>query len=838
MSNQPKLFTFFTLLFIIGISESLAFTPRPNSPLALHQHPRMHITQATIPQFKQILATDFYDKYQEYVDWAFSEDDNNKYNVINEAAHDPLRAVMIHQAFIAAVGEVPGIRYPGTLDDLAQRAINSLIRRLNAGDDLSYAAALVYDWAYNYMSSSQREQIANLELNRRITHIIYDHSIANPVVAPELMFSSRYYEGCYAWYIALAFWGDGFIDDEADKALDTFNDEMLNYGFLDARSFIAGNEGGWPEWIGYASWHPRTHFLNIDAWFTATGEDYISGRGEVDGNAIANYPSFMVQMLDPHKYFNRHYTYVRSGDAETTDASFEHRSMREQMYLLPRLLNEAGLSDRAGLMRHIIEKYEVLWPSYKHYYLWAFLGLYTSVTSKTAEDLQLPNSLWARNMGTFVARTGHANSADGVFAYNDGHFRFYGHVGAESTPGFALVKFGTLVNTRHVAHRGYGNLNDYPGGKEFNVVYFDGINSVDHRWISTPEHLRQANSGQGDFEWGGIEQVTAKNDSFYFVHTNRNRVLPSGTTHTRDLIWIPGDDPSIDSDFLIVYDRTHSSGAPEWVYHVPWKPTVYDYTSSKDITTGSGLADRIGTAYSGKAVLVKELNSLGGEQDSDGGEQDYVGGGNAHGVAFCRTILPSDIQVEVSRVAQFNNDVLHRQHHLAIKSHRWQVSVKPSQPQSDHRFLNVFQTGDEDNLSTPSDMHLVEVGAAMQGVFISAERSGRPNHIVLFNKENSINQNVITYTVSEQGPLVHIIAGIKPYTIYEIRELTDNGTRIVQKGTEKDLQVWDYRGVAQNQIRGVLYFKTSVNGNTTYQIAIAGEQDVTAPSIPQNLKLK
>lgn len=829
---------FYTLLLLGLVGLAGAFTPQPGSPLALGSHPRLYITQATIPQFRAIFASDFSDKYQEYVDWAFSADDNDKYNIINEAAHDPLRALMIHQAFIAAIGKVQGISYPGTLNDLAQRAINSLLKGLNAGDDLAYAAALVYDWTYNYMSESQREQIANLELNRRITHIIYDHSIANPSVAPELMFSSRYYEGCYAWYIALAFWGDGLIDTEADKALDTFQNEMLNNGFLDALNFVAGNNGGFPEWIGYASWHPRTHILNIAAWLTATGENYIAGKGEVNGNAILNYPSFMVQAMDPHKYFDQHYTYVRTGDAETTDASFEHRSMREQMFLLPHILNEAGLSDRAGLIRHIIEKYNVLWPSYKHYYLWAFLGLYTSVPPKTAEDLELPNSLWARNMGTFFARTGHGNSADGVFAYSDGHLHYYGHRGAESTPGFALVKFGTLVNSRHVAHRGYGNLNDYPGGREFNIVYFDGISTVDHRWISTPEDIEQVNSGLGDFDWGGIEQISRKNNVFYHVRTNRNLSLPSGTTHTRELVYIPGNNPIEDTDLLVVYDRTSSSFNPEWVYHVPWKPSVYNYQSTEDITTGSGLTGRIGDAYNGSNIVVKGLNSTGGPQDSDGGELDYVGGANAHGVVFCETILPQETRVEVSRVAEFNNDVLHRQHHLAIKSHRWQVTVKPSHSQKEQRFLNVFQTGEETQLQTVAGMELVEVGTAMQGVLIQAERSNRPNNLVLFSMDNKINENVVTYSVSQLGTLLHTITGVKPYTLYEIQEITKSGTRTFQKNTESDIQLWDYKGIAQNYAEGVLSFETNITENTTYVITISGEQDITAPNKPQRLHLK
>jgi len=414
----------FTFLLTLALN-LLAFTPKPNSPLARGEHPRMHITVEKIPFWRQVLAEQYQTEYQEYVNWAADMSDDDDNNVLSQAGHDPLRALMVHQAFIAAIGPVDGIHYPISLEKYAERAINSLIRRC---DEISYVAALTYDWTYNYMTPGQRSQIANMIKSREITHKVFSHSLSNPFIIPEQMFSSKYFEGCYA--------------------LDTFKDVMLKYGYLDAHNFVADHGGGWAEWIGYSSWHPRTHFLNVDAWYTATGEDYISRPSTVEGNALANYPKFMYYVLDPHKYFDRHYSYIRTGIAETTDPSFEHRSMREQMYALPRILNQVGLSDMAGLLRHLIETYDVQWGSYKHHYLWGFLGLHRMVASKTPEELGLPLSMWSKNLGVFVARTGFDNPADGVFMVMDSHYRFGGHGGAEDTPGFALAKFGELLNTR------------------------------------------------------------------------------------------------------------------------------------------------------------------------------------------------------------------------------------------------------------------------------------------------------------------------------------------------------------------------------------------------------
>ncbi len=813
-----------------------AINPKDGSPLKNGTHPRMHITQDNIPEIRQTIQSYFHDKFQAYVNWASSASDNDDTNILNEAGHDPTRALMVHQAFIAALGTVPGINYPISLDKYAERAINSLIRRLNAGDRLSYVAALTEDWTFNFQSSSQRSQIANLMDTRRVTHKVFDHSIKNPVIQPEQIFSSKYYEGCYAWYQAIPFWGTGLIDSDADGALNTFDSDMLHYGYLDAQNFVAGNDGGFSEWVGYTSWHPRTHMLNLDAWHTATGENYIANQGTTDGNALKNYPKYMRYALDPHKYFNTFYTYMRMGSAEATDPSLRHRSMREQIYFLAGVLHRAGLDNEAGLLHDMIDRYVVEWPSHEHQYLYPFLGEYQAVPKVTPEELNFPHSLWARNLGVFFARTGFSSPSDGVFAAMDGHFRFDGHQGAEDYSGFVLTKYGTLVNTRHVAHRSYGNLSEYPGGYEPSTVFFEGGHTKNHKTMDTPAELEAAATGSGDYDWGGLEEISRKDGYFYFVHSNRDREFTDGASHTRDYVWLPGTDPDNDSDFLVIYDRASAPTKSQMVYHVPWKPEASGYASSQNITTGSGTSDRIGDRFSGSGIQIKELNSLGGEKDNDGGTKDYTGGANAHGVAFVKTLLPKQIDVEVTRVAQFDNDVIKRQHELAIKTHRWQVAVIPQQFNGSERYLNVFQTADANDVTAMVSTKLIEVGSSMQGVFIQRENNSRPNYVVLFNKNNGINTTAITYDVNGNGTLRHVITGLEPHTTYQIEDVVGSNSNTTSKVTEPDVSMWDYKGVDTVTQTGVLYFETTLTGSHRFKITKSGQQDTTPPSKPSGLK--
>ncbi len=824
------------LVSLILSSLLLAVDPVVNSPLDKGTHPRLHITQDNIPEFKNAIATHYGFEFQQYVNWAASAPDNDDYNILSEAGHDPLRALMVHQAFIAALGPVQGISYPLSMEQYAARAINRLMSRLDAGDELSYVAALTYDWTYSYQTAEQRSEIASKMRTRKMAHKVFDISMANPGFTSEQMFSSKYFEVFQPWYVALAFWGDGQIDADAETAANTFYSTMLNYGYLDAHNFVAGDNGGWAEWVGYSSWHPRTHILNVDAWRTATGEDFIKQHGEIPGQALVTYPKFMALAMDPHKYFNDFYTYVKHGGAETTDPSLTHRSMREQILMLPRILNQSGYSNEAGLLHWFANHYEVEWPSYDHFYLWGFLGLLKNYPAKTPDELNLSKSGWSRNLGLFMARTGFDNPADGVFHASHGHFRFDGHKGADDFPGFMLAKFGTLVNNRNVAHRGYGNLDAYAGARQMNMVYFSGGHEDGHGTMDQPHELEDAFNGTGDYDWGGIEQVITKEDAFYHVRVNNNRAF-SGASHTREYVWFPGANPANDSDFLVVYDRSSAPSDHEWVYHVPWKPEASGFGSQSSMNSGSGTSGRIGDAYTGENVIIKELNGLGGERDNDGGTQDYTGGAGAHGVAFVKTLLPQQAVVEVTRVAAFDSDVIKRQHHLAIKAHRWQVSVKPQTQTQDQHFLHVFQTADANKVNNMTNNSLVQVGSAMHGTFIQRENSGRPNYLVLFNQNEGVNSNVVSYTLNGQGATRHVITGLEPYTNYDIETITSSGSSTVSKVTEPDMELWDYKGVDTNTATGTLYFETTLDGEHTYKVSKSGFQDTTPPSKPGGFKI-
>jgi hypothetical protein len=367
-----------------------------------------------------------------------------------------------------------------------------------------------------------------------------------------------------------------------------------------------------------------------------------------------------------------------------------------------------------------------------------------------------------------------------------------------------------------------------------NIVYFEGGHTQKRDDLKNRSDLRQILHGQGAFDTGGIEQIVTRDGVFYHVRVNRSRSFVDGVQHHREYVWLPGANPATDSDFLVIYDRTVAPSKPQWVYHVPWKPEVSGHTTTANLALGSGVTGRIGTAYEGPNLLVKELNSIGDERDNYKGTTNYTGGAGAHGVMYARTLLPKTARIEVSRVAEFDKNVLTRQGDLAIKAHRWQVGVKPLEHRSEHRFLHVFETADANVKSAMIQTTLLDTPNAAEGVFIPRLSPQHPNFAVVFNKLGG-NATSMQYSLTGQGNVRHVITGLLPEATYRIEEVS-GGNLVLARATEQGWQ-WDYRGVDINRATGTLFFEAPMSGAHTYRLTHLGSAtDQTPPSSPALLR--
>ncbi|GAB4333051.1 MAG: hypothetical protein Kow0037_11160 [Calditrichia bacterium] len=824
------------ILTIVIAVAGHAYTPQPGTPLANHEHPRLHITQALIPEMRQIIASEYAAKFQAYVNWAASQGVNSEDNNIDIVRGSRIfEPAMVNHAFIAALGQVPGINYPITLDEFAQRAISRLEACLSEGQLLGYPGILVYDWTFNYMTAPQRQNIANQMKTRKLPNRQNEdnYSIANPSMTIESMYSSDYYSAIYAFYAGLALWGDGYCDVEADNAVNTFYDQMLNYGFADAQNMVSGYDGGWSEWYSNYAMYRISHFMLLDGWYTATGENYLTELyGKIPGSPFKNHGAFLYYLVDPFKYRGTEHTFISMGGGGGEDAhSFDYTQIYG--YHFPFRLFKLGATQEAGLLRSFVEEYEVEWFNYNKEELSGYLGLLKGVPKVTPEQFGLPKYNWMKNFGVFVARTGFHSQADEIFTVQDGHFNFAGHAGADDYPGFTLNKLGELVNKRKAGHRHYGNLSDYPGAYRYNVVFFDNEHLRDVPGIADPNDLQQAWTGQGGYDRGGIEQVTAREDVFYHVRVNRSLGFTDNVTHTREYLWLPGAQPDTDPEFLVIYDRTSSPSTPNWVYHTPWEPDASGYSSTQSLTTGSGTTDRIGTSYVGSEIILKELSATGEEKDGCDCQCNNTGGAGSHGVAFFKTLLPAVVDVQVTRVADFDQNTCHRQGDYSLKTHRWQVNVRPTMTNNQHRFLSVFETGDANLLTSMHNTSHFEAGN-FDGIWID-----RPDKdaVALFYKEDNVYSGNISFSVNLSGDTRFVVAGLEPATQYTVKNLSSGQT--LQVNPESNVERWDYKGAAPNHASGVIYFESSGNGTTQFEIINTGQTGaIEDPNIlPDKIRL-
>ena len=235
------------------------------------------------------------------------------------------------------------------------------------------------------------------------------------------------------------------------------------------------------------------------------------------------------------------------------------------------------------------------------------------------------------------------------------------------------------------------------------------------------------------------------------------------------------------------------------------------------------------------------MNGLGGPKDGDKCVGDFVGGADAHGVAFSKTLLPTSARVEVTRVADFDSDVCKRQHHLAIKSSRWQVDVTPTTSGNSHQFLHVFETADADLKSSMVSTILIQAGNTMEGAWVERQNETRPNYVVLFHKQSGANNQDITYSLDGEGLVKHIISGLTPDTSYKVENVSTGEILMASLSTETDVSRWDYKGVDVNIPTGTLYFQTTASGSQTIKLTPIGGSggggpDTIPPSTPTGLQ--
>ncbi|MEK7153779.1 MAG: hypothetical protein AAB834_07555, partial [Patescibacteria group bacterium] len=272
--------------------------PYAGRPACRGEHPRLHITQDTLPYFQQKIATYYLSEYQAFVNWV-----DTNFTVNEDRTKQGLMADF--HALIYLLGPINGITYGHSMTEYRDRAISIMLWAVNnnwvpRADAVSYTEdgyakiAMAYDWVWTDITPVDRTTIANWLATTGLS--ILNNWSSNP----PWLFSSDYFGAIYPWYLGLAFYGDGIRDADSQTLVDSFNTWMLNGKWLDAQNWVARQNGGISQYGNYMLGHPVRHIINIDAWRTATGENYFAQGTSVAGpDFIKNHPKLVLYTIKP-----------------------------------------------------------------------------------------------------------------------------------------------------------------------------------------------------------------------------------------------------------------------------------------------------------------------------------------------------------------------------------------------------------------------------------------------------------------------------------------------------------------------------------------------------------
>src|SRR3989338_3411056 len=245
----------FAVLVVVIISSSfgLAYTPPADSPLAKGEHPRLHITPATLPALRQKGMTDYKDEYQQFIRWVASNFDNDfAYNGNSDIIPD-YHALICLLNIPESTNLDYGKRTDGAdriVDDYCNGAMRIMLRAIDAeplgmggwdserdywNDGSWNAMARAYDWVWHHQRMSEDDDGDGMSNKREIA--LWLLSEGNRMLTERCcirngdirtLWSSFALGAHRPWMMGLALYGDGINDEEALQLIGFF--ERLNLG--------------------------------------------------------------------------------------------------------------------------------------------------------------------------------------------------------------------------------------------------------------------------------------------------------------------------------------------------------------------------------------------------------------------------------------------------------------------------------------------------------------------------------------------------------------------------------------------------------------------------------
>ena len=628
---------------------------------------------------------------------------------------------------------------------------------------------ILYDWAYDVLTPSQRTQIyttANSWLNTWETNPCSNFEYAHP--------QSNYFAGYFhaKTVIALATAGENPSAPAlwADWNNAQFNTSSSNPPHIGVQPYYAAHMtgGGWPE--GFGNYGPlATLNMSLPAWEvkTATGTDLIHA---------ANAYTFPLDAADYLMHFTwpeRNYIDDRDTDHATGDASAPP----------PGTASAEMFMQVLGTLRYwnaphadVFQQYanEVITATSNNADAWeAFMFYDPNGTTVPLSTLGL--SYFATGLNAVSARSDWTTAASwmsfraGAYANNPAQ----GEEGYDQGS-LALVRGGTplLIN-------GSGWIVHEPGGNDDeNRLYTDLYGSTDGSVYSGNRTIYNifyaCAPGTGGYSRYGQASYTVEDNG---VRTHVAAFEEAGTyvyalaTALEDT-YVPG--PGTANPIVANWSR-------EIFYLRPNHVVVYDRSG-----IGSGVTDQF---------LAFHFPANPAAGSAPGGQTRYDINYNATYAGAISTVLPTGATTTIIPMYPANDGVP-----ASNPVKVWQVQVRPPNSNASQTWLNVFDLAASNTAVATASKINVTAGAAT-GTLLAAAGG---NQAVLFNTGSA--GSTITGTISYDVPAAataHFITEVPANTGYTVTASLGAGSHTINVVPG---------GTLNSSAKGVLSFIVSATG--------------------------
>jgi len=773
------------------------WSPRPHSPLARHEHPRIWMTLDILPLLRAKLASaEYRDDYQAFVaqlDGRPSRRKNKKssqnaqrktYNaerstqdvkradaVETSAAGADAQAVarVVAYAFVYRVGEVPGISYARPIVAYGTEAKSLLLAAVNTNTRRRWPMwpSVAYDWLFDLLTPPERQSVVAL--------IQSLHSEAPRMKDPwddrsTALVQERILAG-------LAFWGDGIADAFAQELVDLYRTEFTAGGALTAANLIAGDDGGSSEGFGYsAKGGGRSTLMNLikvqEAWRTANGLKRADAFGGSHATALRYYPQWIAYLIRPHATPNS----KRSGGYEFMAYKTHVMEAMTPIAAKPTLQHilssfgvykdlDPAMAALAGwLLRERVGTVDARRTDPHDVMLSGFLFGEKDITPRSPSELRLPLSKHFEGLGWVAMRTGWDRLEDTMVTFIASPWwrSFYTNRNQNS---FTIDRRGPLaLNSGHATHHDYANST-----WAHNTIIFPGAASrgdqVDdqggQRRSYKPRVTSAAQLTVGSiYDLGGVKRFqpadSAKNFDVDYVFGDATRAYngPANKDEkneatvklfTRQMVYFRPETPR-GADRIVVFDRTETVSPrveKRWLLHPAGHPQV----------DGRERQEREGRWTYDGGDLVTATNTAAG----------------SFGRLFSRTLLPRNPRIvkiggpghEFEDPAGRNMpargfDPADEREAQYVGTYR--IEVIPSVASASDLFLHVLEAVDAD-VPAPTPATLLE------GEQVVGARVG--NRVAVFSRTEAVLRSAEVILDSD-GPARVLFCDLQPGATYDV----------------------------------------------------------------------